>query len=222
MTKTKRVTVAKNSTRFVAVMFLIQSLLFTPLIQAEQLALPAADLIAPEVEHVPVTGPLATGALHPVKATVTDNVGIESVSLFYRRAGDAQYQRKAMLRETADSHLYTVTLGNNELTAPGIEYYIQATDLAGNSVLYGYAFEPIKLSVTGGAGETADTTAEAVNQGEAGKPKSNYTWLWIALGVLAVGALAASAGGGDDGGGAPSSGPGTDTGNVVISGPVPQ
>ncbi|KPJ96524.1 MAG: hypothetical protein AMJ53_00615 [Gammaproteobacteria bacterium SG8_11] len=210
--------------RLVLIFFLIESLLFSSFIHAEQLSLPAADVSAPEVEHEPVNEPLSVGAMHQIKATVTDNVGVETVSLFYRRAGDSQYIRKAMLREAKDSDIYSITLGTKDLAAPGIEYYIQATDVAGNSVLYGYSFEPIKLSVLTNADLPADASdssfTEALNGDTMEKKKRSYKWVWIALGALAVGAVAAAAsggGGGDDGGQSGSENPGS----VTISAPVP-
>ena len=144
---------------------------------------------------------------------------MDAVSLFYRRVDDTQYQRKAMLRETQDSDVFSVTLGRKDLAAPGIEYYIQATDIAGNSVLFGYSFEPIKLSVLSGSGSTADATDTALSEPLNGdgkeKKKGGSKWIWIALGALAVGAVAAAAsgGGGGDGG---------DSGTVTVSGLVPQ
>jgi hypothetical protein len=202
---------------------LIQSMLFSNIAHAEQLSLPAADLSAPEVEHHPISKPLSSGAAHRIQATVKDNVGVDAVSLFYRRVGDTQYQRKAMLRETQDSDVFSVTLGRKDLAAPGIEYYIQATDIAGNSVLFGYSFEPIKLSVLSGSGSTADATDTALSEPLNGdgneKKKGGSKWIWIALGALALGAVAAAASGG---GGGDSGGGGGDSGTVTVSGPVPQ
>lgn len=199
-------------------------MLFTNIVHAEQLSLPAADLTAPEVEHKPISKPLSSGAAHRIQATVKDNVGVETVSLFYRRVGDTPYQRKAMLREAQGSDVFSVTLGSRDLSAPGIEYYIQATDMAGNSVLYGYSFEPIKLSVLSDADSTSDTTdtafSDALNGDNKEKKKGVSKWIWIGLGALAVGAVAAAAsgGGGGDGGGTN----GGNSGTVTISGPVPQ
>jgi hypothetical protein len=201
---------------------LIQSILFSNIAHAEQLSLPAEDLKAPEVEHTPISEPLSSGAMHRISATVTDNVGVDVVSLFYRHVGDSQYQRKPMLRETQDSDVFTVALGRNDLAAPGIEYYIQATDMAGNSVLFGYSFEPIKLSVLSGSDstETTDTAlSESLNGDGKQKKKGGSKWIWIALGALTVGAIAAAASGG---GGGDSGGGGGDSGTVTVSGPVPQ
>ena len=211
----------KGSVRLVLVVTLIQSMLFTNIVHAEQLSLPAEDLTAPEVEHKPFNEPISSGAMHSIKATVKDNVSVNTVSLFYRRVGETQYQRKAMQRETRDSDIFSVTLGRKELSAPGIEYYIQATDIAGNSVLYGYAFEPIKLSVLSDKDSTADTNdtafSDALNGDSKEKKKSGSKWIWIGLGVLAAGAVAAAASGGSGGGS-----DGGDSGTITISGPVPQ
>lgn len=213
----------KSNIRFALTVLIIQSMLFTNILHAEQLFLSASDVRAPVVEHVPLNGPLPPSALHQIRATVKDNVGVGEVSLFYRRSGDTQYLRKSMVREAQDSDVFSVALGTNDLAAPGIEYYIQATDLAGNSVLYGYAFEPIKISVLSGPNSTADTTdtafSDALNGDGKEKKKSGSKWIWIALGALAVGAIAAAASGGDDGGGDSGGG---DSGTITVSGPVPQ
>jgi hypothetical protein len=219
----------KSSIRFVLAVLLIQSMLFSGTIHAEQLSLPAEDLTAPEVQHEPIGEPVSNGIIHRIKATVKDNVEVDAVSLFYRRVGHSLYQRRAMLRETQDSDVFSVTLGREEIASPGIEYYIQATDLAGNSVLYGYSFEPIKLSVvsdTDSVGDTTDTELSEASSGEADEEKKGgYKWLWIALGALAVGAVAAAAsgGGGGDSGGSDNGGSDSgDSGTVTIGGPVPQ
>ena len=214
---------SKKSIRFVLSIMLIQSLLISNITHADQLSLPAADLTAPEVDHQPMGEPLSSGATHRFQATVKDNVAVDTVSLFFRRVGESDYQRKAMLREAQDSDVFSVTLGRKEISSPGIEYYIQATDTAGNSVLYGYSFEPIKLSVLSGADSIADNTdtefSEASTDNPKEKKKGGSKWIWIALGALAVGAIAAAAsGGGGDGGGSS----GGDSGTITVSGPVPQ
>ena len=63
--------------------------------------------------------------------------------------------------------------------------------------------------------EKAPPAGETIREEPKAEKKKSKTWLWIALGVVAVGVIAAAAGGGggDDGG--------SDTGTVVISGPSP-
>jgi hypothetical protein len=198
--------------------------IYTPILQAAQLSLPSGDLIAPEVSHEVIPGSLEAGSSVQIKATVTDNVGVKSVTLFYRTKGTNEYKRAAMNR-IDDTDEYATTLGKDDLVSPGIEYYIQAMDLAGNSVLQGYSFSPLSVSVVPPAApkakeaesvaEKAPPSGETIREEPVTEKKKSKTWLWIALGVLAVGVIAAAAGGGG------SSDGGDTTGTVVISGPNP-
>jgi hypothetical protein len=188
------------------------SLVFLPLLTAqaaEGLAFPTGDLVAPEIDSPPVTEKFSLGERPTIRATVTDNVGVKSVTIFYRDKGETEFQRKEMARESGTDE-YSVTLP--EIMAPGVEYYIQATDQAGNSLLHGHTFAPLTLNVV--PGETGQEAVAAASQEEAtAEPKKGVSkWVWIGLGVLAVGAIASSGGGGDGGG---------DTGTITISAPPP-
>jgi hypothetical protein len=199
--------------------------IYTPILQAAQLSLPSGDLVAPEVSHEVIPDSLEAGSSVQIKATVTDNVGVKSVTLFYRTKGEEEYKRITMNR-IGESNEYAVTLGKKDLIEPGIEYYIQAMDLAGNSLLHGYSFSPLAVNVVAPTAPAAKPPeAEAVaEEGETireepqAEKKKTKTWLWIALGAVAVGVIAAAAGGGggDDGGG-----DGGGTGTIVISAPPP-
>jgi hypothetical protein len=203
-------------------------LIYTPLLRAAQLSLPSGDLIAPEVSHEVIQDTLEAGSSVQIKAKVTDNVGVKSVTLFYRAKGTEEYKRVSMNR-IGETDNYAVTLGKSDLVEPGIEYYIQAMDLAGNSLLHGYSFSPLAVNVVAPAKPApAEPTVSAKEQppGETiteepkAEKKKSKKWLWIGLGVLAVGVIAAAAsggGGGGDGGG----GGGGDTGTIVISAPPP-
>ena len=195
--------------------------LYTPILQAAQLSLPSGDLIAPEVSHEVIPGSLEAGSTVQIKATVTDNVGVKSVTLFYRTKGVQDYKR-AVMNRVGDSDEYAITLGKDDLIEPGIEYYIQAMDLAGNSVLQGYSFSPLTVTIVppvkpaskAAEAEKTHPAGETIREEPKAEKKKSKTWLWIALGALAVGAIAAAAsGGGGDGG--------TDTGTVVITAPAP-
>ncbi|KPJ93770.1 MAG: hypothetical protein AMJ53_06565, partial [Gammaproteobacteria bacterium SG8_11] len=130
---------------FIALL-LCAGFIYTPILQAAQLSLPTGDLVAPEVSHEVISDSLEAGSSIQIKATVTDNVGVKAVTLFYRTTGTEEYRRVSMNR-LGDTDEYAVTLGKTELIEPGIEYYIQAMDLAGNSLLHGYSFSPLKVSV---------------------------------------------------------------------------
>jgi len=187
-----------------------------PLISAEQLSLPSADLVAPDVIHSPDTASINAGDSVTIKANVTDNGDVQSVILFYRAMGATQYDRLSMQRiPGSDDYAVKIT----QLEYPGIEYYIQATDVAGNTLLNGYAFSPLVISVTappiendGGNTFAEDTTTVPTTTDTASNVWSNK-WLWIGLGVLATGAAIAASDSGGDKAPEPTS--------IVISAPVP-
>jgi len=198
---------------------------------ADQLALPAADVTAPVMEQKNLVTRIEAGKDYQILVTATDNVGVKDVILFYRNTGDKVYQNKVM-RHVPNTDDYSLTLSASELRGDGLEYYIQATDQAGNALLLGYAFSPIAVVVEHpplkeqvASSSAMDSTIPMKTSGTAPEKKyeseSSYKWLWIGLGVLAVGALASSGGGGgggDSGGtsGAPSGEP-----TVIINAPVP-
>lgn len=217
--------------QFIAYLICV-GLIYTPFLQAAQLSLPTGDLIAPEVSHEVIEETLEAGSSVQIKAKVTDNVGVKSVTLFYRTKGVEEYERVILMR-IANTDEYTVTLGKEVLVEPGIEYYIQAVDLAGNTLLHGYSFSPLSVAVAKPRApmkpESAVTTKEAMPEAidetagvepDSAKEKKSKTWLWIALGALAVGAIAAAASGGSSDGG-DNGGGGGDTGTVVITMPTP-
>jgi len=213
----------KRLLRLCLVLLLSESLIFSPLLYAEQLSLPSGDLVAPEVTHTPDTTAMTSGSNKIIKANVTDNVGIKSVILFYRLKGSENYDRLNMSRQGGSSDEYVVEI--KDLSSPGIEYYIQATDLAGNTLLHGYAFSPLAVNVKLPPSVPETTVAQSEAESTtttlaAESSEKSYKWLWIGLGVLAVGAIAAGSGGGGGGGGGGAAA--DDTSSVIISAPVPQ
>ena len=110
---------------------------------------------------------------------------------------------------------------------PGVEYYIQAEDKAGNIAQRGFAFSPLMVEVSPflpSMGEEPEVIVEAPAQedivmttGEAPVKKAWYKkwWVWT---IVAAAAGAAAAGGGGGGG---DSAPAPTTGSVSITGPTP-
>ncbi len=194
---------------------LVLTVLITNITQADQLALPAADIVAPAVTQNNHVSTMEAGEDHPIRVTVTDNVAIKSVILFYRGIGHNEYQAKTM-HKVSGTDDYAVTINAEQISVDGLEYYIQATDTAGNTLLHGYSFSPVTVTVRS---PVADTTLTAFSKPEP-KPKlekeKSYKWLWIGLGALAVGAAVAGGGGG---GGGDDNGPEQST--ISISAPVP-
>jgi hypothetical protein len=184
----------KRSLRFFFIYVLTLSFIYTPLLRAEQLSLPSADLIAPQVIHENISEPAAPGSNQKFTATVTDNVGVQSVTLFYRTVGSKDYKRKPM--SNSGSSTYSAVVDASEIREPGIEYYIQATDSAGNNLLHGYSFSPLMVSVSATAAKPAPVAQKEASIAPK-EEKSSNKWLWIGLGVLAVAAAAGGGGGGD-------------------------
>jgi len=197
------------------VVLVCESFIFSNLLWAsEQLSLPSPDITAPEVTHNPITDPVMSDSTLTIQATVTDNVGVKSVTLFYRVVGDQVYQQLNMKRIG-----WTDTYSGNieKVPSPGIEYFIQAEDTAGNTLLHGYSFSPLTVKVQPSAATPELATVKPEPQVPltvtSKKKSSSMKWVWIGVGVLALGALAAGSG---------SSGGDTDQGTVVVSGPTPQ
>ena len=193
-----------------------------------QLALPSGDLVAPEVVHEPGTVPLIPGQPYTISVKATDNVGVKKVLLFYRDIGGGDYKR-VLLNNVGESK-YSVTLPGDEIKSPGIEYYVQTEDLAGNTLLTGYSFSPLVVKAdteeskdgAGLAGMTAGATvAETLNPaagegGSSAEPVWKNKWLWI--GVAAVAGIALASGGSSDGGSTSS----TPSNGVTITACLPQ
>ncbi len=198
--------------RFVLVCLLSSTLVFTPISYAAELALPSGDLVAPVIKHEPIKGDIPPGQSVSVNAKVTDNVGVKEVILFYRESDDGDFKRMKMQRDL-DSDNYASKL---YVPSSSLEYYIQATDLAGNTLLFGHSFSPLMITVAPTKGVAGEASAVAVVPTDEGEKSGVNKWVWVGLGVVAVGALAGGGGGGG-GGGTEDVG----TGTVVITSPAP-
>jgi len=203
--------------RMMLVALLNVSFILFSVVQAAELALPSGDLIAPSIEHTPIEKDIYAGQQVDIKATITDNVGVKNVILFYRDANVIKFKRLKMNRDL-DSFVYTAQLTATD--PPGLEYYIQATDLAGNTLLFGYSFSPLTVTVLPAAvdniatSDNSNTNATATIKAGEEKEKSGISkWVWIGLGVVAAGAALSGGGGSADS--APT------TGSLAISGSTP-
>lgn len=206
-----------------ALVYLVSlSLTLTPVAYAAGLALPTGDLVAPVIKHTPITHDIPAGKPIAITATVTDDDAVKEVILFYTEIGASDYKRTIMKRDL-DSNNYTAELPI--FAPPGVEYYIQASDMAGNTLLFGHKFSPLTVNVAVAAVEIesdSEKSFPAVKATPVVKEEEKTginKWVWIGLGVVAVGALA---GGGGSGSG---DGPGpiedTRTGTVNITGNLP-
>lgn len=180
------------------IIFLCQALVYAPLLRAEQLSLPSGDLVAPKIIQEKYVNTVEKGANHQITVTVTDNVGVKQVTLYYRPIGTEDYKRLSM-NNIVNTDDYHATISSDQIKAPGVEYYIQAMDDAGNTLLHGYSFSPLSVKTVSGDTAIAAASGDTAIKAEG----SSNTWLWIGLGALAVGLLAAAGGGGGGGGGSP-------------------
>jgi len=224
MMKIKKTHESKIQRELICASFLLGLvLIYQPVSLADQLALPTSDIVAPKVEHQPSNEAAVSGKAYSIIANVTDNNGVKSVLLFYRNIGSSEYNR--LLMNSLGGDQYGITLDAEIVINPGLEYYIQAEDLAGNTLLHGYSFSPLIVKVIGsGLGEGldgSDTTilAESDSPGQSGLSSGIFSnkWVWIGLGVL-VAAASSGGGGGDDASAAPS---GDGTATATIGGNAP-
>lgn len=102
----------------------------------------ALDTMAPDIYHSPVYHAF-TGNNLVITATVTDNVGINAATLYYRTTGTEEYASLAM---TNNNDKYSAIISSDVITTAGLEYYIEATD--GISFTYrGTQEEPYQVVV---------------------------------------------------------------------------
>ena len=96
---------------------------------AQELGEKEADTIAPVIEMIDevTSGNLDEEVI--IKANVTDNRKVGKVTLYYRVVGETEFKTIPM---GLTNGVYQGIIGTQELSAQGIEYYIQATDVEGN------------------------------------------------------------------------------------------
>ena len=185
---------------------------------------PAIDIQPPVIEHNPNETPIAPGQSTVLNVKVTDDVNVREVTLFYRSEGDAGFKSVHMV-PTGDAQ-YSATLSSTDTRPPGVEYFIQAIDDAGNSVWRASKLFPLKLvvdaqpPVAGAAVSSPPAEPQPASEARAEPSK----WWWV-LGALAAGAVIAAAGGDDDGGGsnptATPTPPSGANGSVQVTAPTP-
>lgn len=86
------------------------------------------DATPPTVIHTPVASATMNSAI-PVTATITDNIGVQGATLFYRTIGASTYTTVAM---TASGSAFSGTIPASAVTRGGVQYYVEARDAANN------------------------------------------------------------------------------------------
>jgi len=189
----------KKLLRQSVVLFVCYSMAFAPLLSAGSLSLPSSDLVAPKITQPKYIDTVEKNKDHKITVTVKDNVGVKQVVLYYRVIGTEAYKTQNM-QNIAKTDDYSATIKSDKIKPPGVEYYVQAMDHAGNTLLHGYSFSPLSVkTVSAGAVVAASDSSQKSSEDDDDSIFSNK-WFWIGLGVVVVGA---AAGGGGGGGGEP-------------------
>lgn len=102
----------------------------------------AMDTMAPSLYHTPVNQGYLNNNL-VISCTATDNVGIQSVILYYRTVGTTDWKTLSMVKQ---NDKFSIKIYGNELTLDGLEYYIVAYD-ENNSIAKGSAEVPYTVVI---------------------------------------------------------------------------
>lgn len=109
---------------------------------AGRISCTALDTQSPTLRHTPVNQGYLNNNL-VISCTATDNVGIDTVTLYYRTKGATDWKSTKMLKA---GDRYSATIFGSELDSAGLEYYIAATD-GRNEVFKGSADTPYSVVI---------------------------------------------------------------------------
>lgn len=94
-----------------------------------------ADDQKPSITHKPIKALLEQEIMSvDISAVVDDAGGIDNVALYYRKHGETKYTNRKMTEEP--SNTYTAEIPSSVFSSAGVDYYISATDKAGNVATY--------------------------------------------------------------------------------------
>jgi hypothetical protein len=112
----------------------------------------------------------------PVTATVIDNQYLKQVVLRFRLSGSSDEFFFIPMKKDAASQLYTTSIPANKVMAPGVEYFVEASDAEGNISQQPFPSHPHTVMIKNTRSVT--TAHKKIN------------WWWVLAGVVAVGAVA--------------------------------
>lgn len=161
--------------------------------------LPASNDIEPPTIELEETKSGIAGEAQVFSAFVVDNVGLKDVKLYYRYAGQQPFKTLPMV-PLSDTGYFTATVPTAGSEERELEYYIQARDQNGNRVVRGYAFDPLVRTLSSSLA-SIEPEPPTNTGSEAQEESGGFKWWYVALGVLAAGAIAGIASSGDDGSG---------------------
>ena len=89
------------------------------------------DETPPVIEHTPIETAQQYEEPVTITATITDDAsGVSGVLLYYKRADAVEWENKALNPQGND--VYQANIPPAAVTGSGMNYYIEATDVAGN------------------------------------------------------------------------------------------
>ena len=107
--------------------------------------LAATDNVPPSIDHDPIQGRIPYGTEVSVSARVRDNDRVAAVQVNYRRTGEPAYGVALMKKMEGD--LYEGFIPASATETEQLEYFITATDMAGNSNTAGRSNTPLLVEV---------------------------------------------------------------------------
>ena len=183
----------KLITRMVALLFFLQ-VVAPPAYAAEQLVLPAPDVEPPVIVFDEPSAEIEAGE-KVFSATVTDNIGVANVTLYFKGSTDVAFTARKMYRSSANPNVYTTELFLDPVISNKLEVYVRADDVSGNSIFEGQKFSPLTYTIVAKDG---DEVVQSVTEPAAAEEEGMSTLTMILIGV---GVLALAGGGGGGGGG---------------------
>ncbi len=108
-----------------------------------------ADIIGPAFDHIPLLFAVEGKALS-ISVEVTDEFGVESVTLAYHEQGsNASFGTISFdpASGTANQGIWYGSIPGENVTLEGLEYYLWATDYGSNQRYYGNATTPFQVEV---------------------------------------------------------------------------
>ncbi len=100
---------------------------------SDQTFITSADQTTPSLSHTAVSA-ASSGQAITISATLSDNVGVQSATLFYRLGGAASFTSSAMTNTSGST--WQGTIPASFITGRGAEYYLSAADAAGNTTTF--------------------------------------------------------------------------------------
>jgi hypothetical protein len=131
------------------------------------------DTELPVITHTPVTS-ATEGEKITITATITDNIGLTALSVFYRVTGTESYVGESMSFVSGDN--YTFDIPASVVTTAGVEYYIWASDGINNATHPATNPETNPHVITVTAANHAPTLSSGGVSPSSGKTDTTFTF----------------------------------------------